>query len=106
MSACATVSLGVTWYYMLSFFSLSYRTWALQRDIGLPARPHDIDSLGQWLKFVRLGAWLKDVQLFRDAWEVAMESHSRLLWSQPIFFITMTWAFFIGERGTAISIDR
>jgi hypothetical protein len=98
-SICATVSLGITWYYMLSFFSLSYRTWALQHGISLPTWPNNIEGLVQCLKLIRLGAWLKDVQLFRDAWEVAMESHSRLLWSQPIFFITTTWAFFVGERG-------
>ena len=101
-SICAAVSLGVTWYYMLGFFSLSYRTWALQHGIDLPTRPHNIESLGQWLKLIRLGAWLKDVQLFRDAWEVTMESHSRLVWSQPIFFIATSWAFFVGERGMSI----
>ena len=99
-ASCATVSLGITWYYMLSFFGLSYRTWALQHDISIPKPPHNTEELSRWIHTIQLGAWLKDVKLFKDAWETAMESHGRLLWSQPIFFITSMWAFFIGEQGT------
>jgi hypothetical protein len=98
-AGCAAVSLGVTWYYMLSFFSLSYRAWALQHGISPPTQPHHVKELRPWIQAIHLGAWLKDVQLFRDAWETAMESYGRLFWSQPIFFITSIWAFFIGDQG-------
>ena len=100
-ASCAAVSLSVTWYYMLCFFSLSYRAWAWEHGINPPSQPHNVKELSQWLQTIHLGAWLQDVKLFKDAWETAMESPGRLLWSQPIFFITSVWAFFIGEQGTS-----
>lgn len=98
-AACAAVSLAVTWYYMLSFFSLSYCAWAFHHGFQLPARPHSFNELSQWIQELRLGSWLKDVKLFREAWETAMETPGRLCWSQPIFFIATLWAFFVGENG-------
>jgi hypothetical protein len=85
---------------MLSFFGLSYRTWALRHGISPPTQPHNVKELRHWIQAIHLGAWLKDVKLFRDAWETATETYGRLFWSQPIFFITSLWAFFIGDQGT------
>lgn len=96
-----SVSLGVTWYYMSSFFGLSYRSWASDHGVPLPAIP-DLKSLGQVgeaLAAIRLGPWLKDVKLFRDAWETVVETPARTCWSLPIFFITMAWSVFIAKEG-------
>lgn len=82
----AGICLSVTWYYMISFFQLSYKIWALE---------HVVASFD-----LRLAtAWLKDVQLFRDAWEVALETPGRLFWSQPIFFITAAWSIYVCRAG-------
>lgn len=99
-ATCAIGSLGVTWYYMLSFFSLSYRAWALQHSVQLPSIPKTIQEIGNFVNAIHLGAWLKDVKLFKDAWEVAMETPGRLFWSSPIFFISTIWAIFVGDEGT------
>ena len=103
---CAVFCLGITWYYMFSFFSLSYKAWAFRNGIEIPSTPGSIRDLRSWIDDVRLGAWLKDVQLFRDAWEMAMETHGRLFWSQSIFFITTAWSFFVGDQGTTEAIIR
>ena len=84
---------------MVDFFSLSYRTWAHEHGIRVPARPQTFQHMYLWAEEIHLGSWLGDVKLFREAWEIAMESYGRLVWSQPIFFITATWSFFIGEQG-------
>jgi hypothetical protein len=94
----AFVSLGVTWYYMLSFFWLSYQAWAHQ--MGEPV-PKNIwaaygDGQGQGLA---LGRWLKDTQLFRDAWEIAAEKSGRYWWSQQIFLGAAAWSIFLGMEG-------
>ena len=96
----ASLSLATTWRYMLQFFSLSYHAWAHEHGINVPARPQTFQDLYSWVGEIHLGSWLGDVKLFREAWEIAMESYGRLVWSQPIFFITTIWAFFIGEQGT------
>lgn len=103
---CALLSLGVTWHYMLSFFSLSYRAWASEHGVGLPDRPQTLQELNLWVNKIQLGPWLKDVKLFREAWEVAMETPGRLVWSQPIFFVTSVWAFYIGEQGMPQAVAR
>ena len=100
LAILALLSLATTWSYMLEFFSLSYRAWAHENGISTPARPNRIQDLHLWVGEIHLGSWLGDVKLFREAWEIAMENHGRLIWSQPIFFITAAWAFFIGEQRT------
>jgi len=98
-SMLAVICLGITWYYMLSFFSLSYRVWVLQHGISIPVTPQNLRNSIQWVAQLQLGAWLKDVKLFRDAWEVAMETPGRLFWAQPIFFVTAAWSFYVGHQG-------
>ena len=97
--ACATICLSITWYYMISFFALSYQVWAVQNVVNVPETPWHLGEVAPWVRSLQLGSWLKDVQLFRDAWEVAMETPGRLFWSQPIFFVTTAWSFYIGYQG-------
>lgn len=84
----AGVCLALTWYYMLSFFALSYKVWALHHAAST-------------FNLHTAAAWLKDVQLFRDAWEVALETPGRLVWSQPIFFVTALWSIYVCRSGIA-----
>lgn len=84
-------SIALTWYYMISFFSLSYRVWAHTHAAELGLNIYD---------GVHMGPWLQDVELFRQAWEIVLETPQRLVWSQPIFFISAAWSVFLGLEGT------
>lgn len=95
----ALLSLSVTWYYMTSFFALSYQSWALTNNVTLPES--SLFEMGPtlWFSQVHLGSWLKDVQLFREAWETVVETPGRRCWSLPIFFFTTGWSFYIAQEG-------
>ena len=99
----AVVSLSTTWYYMLAFFTLSYRTWANEASLALPNGfwgSGGILSGGEDIVGLHLGAWLKDTTLFRDAWETVIDGNIRFWWSQQIFLITMAWSVYLGIEGT------
>ncbi|EON68882.1 hypothetical protein W97_08140 [Coniosporium apollinis CBS 100218] len=89
----AILSLGTTWYYMLCFFSLSYREWASTHDVTLGGDPE-------------LGLWLKDTQLFKEAWGTAVATPARFWWTQQIFFFTAVWSVFLGQEGHRRSIPH
>ena len=98
----AVVSLAITWYYMLAFFTLSYQTWTRNNNVPLPtklwgsdihlARNEDVGGL-------QLGAWLRDTKLFKEAWETVIDGSVRFWWSQQIFLITTIWSVFLGVEG-------
>jgi len=71
---------------MLCFFSLSYREWASTHDVALGGDPE-------------LGLWLKDTQLFKEAWGTAVATPARFWWTQQIFFFTAVWSVFLGQEG-------
>ena len=98
----AVVSLVITWYYMLAFFTLSYQTWTRDNNIPLPARPWGSDVLlagNEDVGGLHLGPWLKDTKLFKDAWETVIDGKARFWWSQQIFLITTIWSVFLGVEG-------
>lgn len=93
------LSLGVTWYYMFSFFWLSYRVWALQMGELVPEHFWGDEGLLKGTGGLALGRWLKDTELFRDAWEIAAEKSGRYWWSQQIFLGAAAWSVFLGMEG-------
>ena len=98
----AVVSLGITWYYMLAFFTLSYQTWAHNNSVPLPARLCGSDVLlarNEDVGGLHLGSWLRDTKLFKDAWETVIAGKARFWWSQQIFLITTIWSVFLGIEG-------
>ena len=98
----AVVSLGITWYYMLAFFTLSYQTWARNNGVQLPARLWRSDVLlatNEDVGGLHLGPWLRDTKLFKDAWETVIDGKARFWWSQQIFLITTIWSLFLGVEG-------
>jgi hypothetical protein len=97
-SALAIVSLGVTWYYMLSFFWLSYRSWASEMGELVPGHFWSEYTRGQ-IQGLELGRWLKDTELFREAWEIASEKSGRYWWTQQIFLGAAAWSVFLGMEG-------
>ncbi|KAL7269878.1 hypothetical protein RUND412_007438 [Rhizina undulata] len=81
----ALASLGSTWYYMGSYFRHSYVRWALRYRVPKEG--------------LRLGDWLKDVKLFKEAWEAVVVTPERWWWSQQIFLGTCGWSVFMGAEG-------
>ena len=99
-ASLSAVSLGITWYHMLAFFALSYRTWAYKNDVPLPERlwgPAGI--VGEGAVTPKLGPWLKETTLFKNAWETVIDGPAKFWWSQQIFLITAVWSVFLGVKG-------
>ena len=91
------LSLLTTWHYMLSFFVLSYKIWAMRTNTPLPTTlfgRHGIKATT-----LQLGPWLRDTTLFRDAWETVIDGNTRFWWSQQIFLISTVWSVALGVEG-------
>ena len=97
----AVVGLAITWFHMLSFFALSYRTWAYEmgEDIPLALWGEKVYLSSYTDVRLALGRWLKDTSLFKDAWEIVIERSRRYWWSQQIFLGAAAWAVFVGIEG-------
>ena len=96
----ATLSLATTWYYMFSYFTLSYRVWAHEMGKGLPVGLWSQGGIfeGGQLRLA-LGRWLSDTSLFWDAWEIVIERSKRYWWSQQTFLGAAAWSVFVGIEG-------
>ena len=104
-SCLAVGSLGSTWYHMFRFFVHSYKEWASVNEVPLPTS----GFLGEdgiiyinnahWRLNLLLGEWLRDTQLFRQAWETVITGSARWWWSQQIFLITTGWSIYLGRTG-------
>jgi putative flippase GtrA len=92
-AAFAILSLGTTWYYMLCFFSLSYRSWAFTHVAALGGDRQ------------QLGLWLKETQLFKEAWGTAVATPARFWWTQQVFLFSAAWSMFLGREGTNFPYD-
>lgn len=89
----AGLSLAVTWYHMFSFFAHSYHVW----EFRLPDPQHAQIITEPF--FARCELWLRDTQLFREAWENVSETVERSWWSGQIFLWTAGWSLFLGVMG-------
>ncbi|GJC96785.1 alpha-mannosyltransferase alg11p [Colletotrichum higginsianum] len=87
----AAVSLATTWYHMFRFFEWSYLEW---------------DSRQFWAAVVggakppglRLGEWLRDTTLFRQAWVSTLETGPRAWWSLQIFGFCANWSVLLAAQ--------
>lgn len=103
-ASLAVICLGITWFYMLSFFTFSYQEWAHKEDVALPMGlwgPSGVFDGGKDKIGLHLGLWLRDTKLFREAWETVIDGSIRFWWSQQIFLITMAWSVHLGIEGAA-----
>lgn len=84
----AAGSLITTWYYMLEYFKLSYKTWLMWRSFYelTPDQRH-------W------GLWLRETSLFREAWETAIVGNARYWWTHQIFFFACGLGLSLEQRG-------
>ncbi|KAL2047613.1 hypothetical protein N7G274_000655 [Stereocaulon virgatum] len=105
----AVICLGITWFYMLSFFTFSYQEWAHKEDVVLPTGlwgPGGVFGGGKDKVRLHLGPWLRDTKLFREAWETVLDGSIRFWWSQHIFLITMAWSVYLGIEGNRCKIPH
>jgi hypothetical protein len=88
----AALSLGFTWFYMISLFVWSYKNWASSPD-GLLYSSIDMHTV------TRMGLWLNKTYVFQQAWETVSENPMRFWWSGQIFGWTIGWSIFLGITG-------
>ncbi|KXH35370.1 hypothetical protein CSIM01_08945 [Colletotrichum simmondsii] len=90
-SALAALSLATTWYHMFRFFEWSYGQWATtQASAGLDSTE------------LRLGEWLHDTSLFKQAWASTLETGPRAWWSLQIFGFCANWSVILAAQGELI----
>lgn len=85
----AALSLGFTWFHMISLFVWSYKNWASSPN-GLLFSSIDMPTV------TRMGLWLKNTYVFQEAWETVSENPTRFWWSGQIFGWTIGWSIFLG----------
>ncbi|KAG7060008.1 Alpha-mannosyltransferase alg11p [Colletotrichum scovillei] len=86
-SALAALSLATTWYHMFRFFEWSYGQWATTQA------PAGLDSTE-----LRLGEWLHDTSLFKQAWASTLETGPRAWWSLQIFGFCANWSAILAAQ--------
>ncbi|KAJ6441195.1 putative AC transposase [Purpureocillium lavendulum] len=79
----AALSLATTWYHMFAFFRWSYLQWSASRRVD--------DGL-------RLGDWLRDTALFKQAWASTLETPPRAWWSLQIFGFCANWSLALAAQ--------
>lgn len=84
----AALSLITTWYYMFSYFQVSYQTWAMWRS-----RFEISQDKMHW------GLWLKETSLFKENWETIIVGNARYWWSHQIFFFACGLGLSLEDRG-------
>jgi hypothetical protein len=98
-SVAAALSIATTWYFMIRFYIHSYETWVDRHTTHQAQQGEDRDS-----SIVLLASWLRDTQLFEQAWSAVVETPTRLWWSQQIFGFCAGWSVFLGLQGESIHL--
>ncbi|KAJ5109697.1 hypothetical protein N7532_002342 [Penicillium argentinense] len=93
------LTLGITWFYMISLFFHSYHEWTLS-PTGLAWSAVDMPIT------TRMGLWLKETYLFQEAWETVVETPKRFWWSGQIFGWCIGWGLFLGIAGRRYNIPH
>jgi len=84
----AASSLLTTWYYMIQYFKVSYKTWLMWRSYY-----EFTDDQNHW------GMWLKDTSLFKEAWEITIVGNARYWWTHQIFFFACALGLALEQKG-------
>ncbi|KJZ73339.1 hypothetical protein HIM_07343 [Hirsutella minnesotensis 3608] len=97
--ALAVLSLASTWYYMFLFFRWSYLDWAPARELQTAGAPASLSGL-------RLGDWLRDTTLFKQAWVSTLETPPRAWWTLQIFGFCANWSISLAVQAKKRGIPR
>ncbi|KAK2007130.1 hypothetical protein LZ32DRAFT_610559 [Colletotrichum eremochloae] len=95
----AALSLATTWYHMFRFFEWSYTEWATAH-----AFKEGVAASGD--EGLRLGEWLRDTSLFRQAWASTLETGPRAWWSLQIFGFCANWSVLLATQARKRSIPH
>ncbi|GAB1316343.1 hypothetical protein MFIFM68171_06553 [Madurella fahalii] len=95
-TALAIFSLATTWSYMFAYFRWSYFDWAASSS-NLTVT--DASQL-------RLGEWLRDTSLFKQAWFSALETPARAWWTLQIFGFCAIWSVMLSVQARKRGIAR
>ncbi|KXX75033.1 hypothetical protein MMYC01_207883 [Madurella mycetomatis] len=82
----SVLSLATTWSYMFAYFRWSYLDWA--------ANSSPVADANQ----PRLGEWLRDTSLFKQAWFSALETPARAWWTLQIFGFCAIWSVMLSVQ--------
>ncbi|KAJ5909220.1 hypothetical protein N7495_001902 [Penicillium taxi] len=88
----SALSIGTTWFYMITYFVGSYNNWANSLE-GVAYSQISTSTI------TRMDLWLQKTLLFQEAWETAVENPTRFWWSGQIFGWTIGWSLFVGIVG-------
>ncbi|POR37077.1 Uncharacterized protein TPAR_02725 [Tolypocladium paradoxum] len=97
-AALAVLSLATTWRHMFGFFRWSYLEWAASRG-QLAAEQTPLSEL-------RLGEWLRDTTLFKQAWAATLETPARAWWSLQVFGCCANWSVTLAVQAKRRAIPR
>ncbi|KAH0421166.1 hypothetical protein CcaCcLH18_13599 [Colletotrichum camelliae] len=95
----AVVSLATTWYHMFRFFEWSYQQWAISHvfaGVGITGGEGGL----------RLGEWLRDTSLFKQAWASTLETGPRAWWSLQIFGFCANWSVLLAVQAQKRKIPQ
>ncbi|EQB44042.1 hypothetical protein CGLO_17256 [Colletotrichum gloeosporioides Cg-14] len=95
----AVVSLATTWYHMFRFFEWSYQQWAISHvfaGVGVTGGEQGL----------RLGEWLRDTSLFKQAWASTLETGPRAWWSLQIFGFCANWSVLLAVQAQKRKIPQ
>lgn len=88
LSGLAAASLLTTWYYEIEYFKVSYKVWLMWRSY------YDLtDDQNHW------GLWLRDTELFKEAWGIAIVGNARYWWTHQIFFFACALGLTLEQKG-------
>ncbi|KAI9817508.1 MAG: hypothetical protein M1827_001118 [Pycnora praestabilis] len=108
-ASLAALSSVLSYHYMHSFLTLSYKVWAHERGEEFPDRFWGSGGIfGSSDERVRLelGRWFEDSTIFKDSWEVVVQSSRRFWWSQQVLLGSVAWSVFLSVEGRRRNIPH
>ncbi|EEY20710.1 conserved hypothetical protein [Verticillium alfalfae VaMs.102] len=98
----AALSLALAGYTTSRYATLSYKVWADQRALEIPARVYGEKGIlpyGNNSTHVYVAQWLTDTPVYLDALEIVAEKARRYWWGQQVELATIAWSLLLSAEG-------
>ncbi|KAG7125830.1 hypothetical protein HYQ45_012472 [Verticillium longisporum] len=98
----AALSLALAGYTTSRYATLSYKVWADQRALEIPARVYGEKGIlpyGNNSTHVYVARWLTDTPVYLDALEIVAEKARRYWWGQQVELATIAWSLLLSIEG-------
>ncbi|KAM0284432.1 hypothetical protein ACHAQH_002008 [Verticillium albo-atrum] len=98
----AVFSLVLAGYSTSKYATLSYKVWADQRALDVPARAYGEKGIlpyGNNSTQVYVAQWLTDTPVYLDALEIVAEKARRFWWGQQVELATIAWSLLLSIEG-------